>query len=547
MKRITLLLIYVGTALWAVAQPLSKRVSLNYKDEQLGQVLADITDTYDIRFSYSSDFVPVNQRVSVSVQNEPLSSALDNLLAQTPIGYVGIGDQIVLKVDQQKKAQLSKVETLRGRVRQTSPIYPERSAKVAPTRKPPVQVREVELLASNKPAALPEKERNSSIIEQGFEPVQAPVDYAEESGRRLAQVSLLPFLGTNAGKSDQLTNNFSVNLFWGYNGGVEGLEVGGLVNGIKNDVKGIQVAGIGNIVGQDVIGTQVGGLFNVAKGKVVGIQSAGLFNVSGSGQAVQAALFFNASRSDYAGIQAAGLYNYSKGKADGLQAAGLFNISNGKTKSQVAGLFNYNKGDITWGQIGVLFNKAHKVKGFQIGLINISDTITGTPLGVLNIVKKGYNRMEFSGGETMYANATLKLGARSFYNTFHLGARWEEVVNPGQNKVSWSLGYGIGTVIGLSKNTLINLEVCTQHINEKQRWTRQLNQLSQFKLLFDVRAGRRTSFFAGPTYNLMVSELLDSETGIYGSQLTPQAFFDKTSADGRNVKMWVGFSAGIRL
>lgn len=155
--------------------------------------------------------------------------------------------------------------------------------------------------------------------------------------------------------------------------------------------------------------------------------------------------------------------------------------------------------------------------------------------------------MEFSGSETMYANAVLKLGARSFYNTFHLGGRWEDEVKAGQNKVSWSLGYGIGTVIGLGKKNLINLEASTQHVNEKQRWTRKLNQLNQFKLLFDVSAGRRTSFFAGPTYNLMVSELLDAETGVHGSQLTPHAFFDKTSAAGRNVKMWIGFTAGIRL
>ena len=54
------------------------------------------------------------------------------------------------------------------------------------------------------------------------------------------------------------------------------------------------------------------------------------------------------------------------------------------------------------------------------------------------------------------------------------------------------------------------------------------------------------SLFAGPVWNIMVSKLYDEETQKYGSHIVPYAFYDKTK-NGNNVKMWIGFNAGIRF
>lgn len=550
MRKIALLFIAVFAFFALGAQPLAKRVSLNYKNEELGEVLAAISTTYDVRFSYSPDYVPVNQKISVKVVNQPLAKALDDMFEETPIAYVGVGEQVVLKVDKQKKAQLTKLETLPGKVRQTSPIYPERSAanEEPPPRIRPSLEREVPVIERTQLSQLSGSSRPNSIQSEGFEPVMAPetMEETDESGKRLAQISLLPFLSTNARRSKDMTNNVSVNVLWGKNGGVEGFEVGGFVNNITYDVKGVQVAGLGNVVGRDVVGTQAGGLFNVAKGEVIGVQAGGLFNVTGSGHAVQASGLFNVSRGDFAGVQAAFLFNKSKGAADGLQVSGLFNTSRGKTKSQISSLFNV-AGDLQWGQIALFFNRGKRVEGFQFGLINVSDTISGIPIGLLNIVKKGYNRVEIAGAETIYTNFAIKLGAYSFYNIFQYGLRWGDNALPNKKPVSSSFGYGIGTSFKLSHHTLMNLEVVTHHVNEREKFTAELNQLNQFRLLFDLRVGRRASFFGGPTLNRMSSRLYDPDSDTYGTTLAPKTFFDTTYSDGTNVKMWIGFSAGMRL
>lgn len=565
MKNAALLLntfILLTLASPIVAQSLQQRVNLQYSNKRLEHVLTDISTNYNVNFTYSSNFIPVDQKVSVNVKNEPLSVALDVMLVNTGVVYKQIGDQVVLKMGNNFKQEgLSKINTLPKKIKQTSPIYPltREEQYMADLMK---KERGQDVVKIEK-AEIQQLKGGDSIWEASIDtyklpPVQVqPKEEAEEdNGYRLAQVSILPFVGTNALKSNERINHMSLNVFWGTNGGVDGVEVGGFVNSIKYNVKGVQVAGFGNTVGGDIVGTQVAGLFNVGNGHLQGVQAAGLFNVSGKTEAVQSAGLFNVTSDDFTGIQWAGLFNVSGGKADGLQASSLFNIANGKTKMQVSSLFNVAK-DVEVGQASTFLNIGKKVKGFQIALINVADSTSGVPIGLLNIIRKGYNRLEFSAGEALFANFALKLGARSFYNIFHFGTRWDDVAvnttNNGsdptataENKtyVTWALGYGIGTTIGMGKRALINVELVSMHVNEQEEWTDELNTLNQFRLLFDVRTGRRTSLFAGPVGNLMISKL--NREGVIGSNIMPYTQFDETTAD-TNVKMWVGFNAGIRF
>ena len=98
-------------------------------------------------------------------------------------------------------------------------------------------------------------------------------------GEKVAQITLFGNVGTNMNNNSTTTNRVSANILWGHNGGVNGTEVGGILNSVVNDVKGIQIAGVGNVVGGDVEGTQVGGVFNVNQGTTKGIQAAGITNV----------------------------------------------------------------------------------------------------------------------------------------------------------------------------------------------------------------------------------------------------------------------------
>ena len=79
---------------------------------------------------------------------------------------------------------------------------------------------------------------------------------------RTFQGSVIPFVGSNWKVSGSITNRISFNLLAGYSGGVNGFELGGLLNIDRDAVRGFQIGGLGNIVGGNATGMQIGGLFN---------------------------------------------------------------------------------------------------------------------------------------------------------------------------------------------------------------------------------------------------------------------------------------------
>lgn len=102
-----------------------------------------------------------------------------------------------------------------------------------------------------------------------------------EMERRFFQISFFYPLGTGYTKSMEYTNNISLNLLVGLNGGVRGVEIGGLVNYIHKDVKGVSLAGLGNIIRGNVRGALISGLVNYAGHNMTGFQM-GLFNYAGT-------------------------------------------------------------------------------------------------------------------------------------------------------------------------------------------------------------------------------------------------------------------------
>ncbi|HMQ49908.1 MAG TPA: hypothetical protein PKA00_20840 [Saprospiraceae bacterium] len=538
-------------------QNLEQLVTLSYVAVPLESVLKDIGRNYQLSFAYSREFIPADKPIHLNINKRPLKYALDEICSQSALKYAAIGGQVMLKPDNNADQSLGQLNTLKGKIRQTSPIYPEplTEAEKAERQRWKEQMEQIDIAQAKilktpggndyKEISMDSYRLPSAKAWEALEDTNAVADY------RLAQISLLPFLGTNAEKSSQITNNVSVNVLWGKNGGVDGVEIGGLVNSVEKDVKGLQVAGLGSNVGGDLTGTQIGGLFNVVQGETNGNQIAGLFNRSGKSNAVQMAGLFNQTTADFQGVQIAGLFNTSAGKADGVQLAGLFNYSKATSKSQYAGLFNVS-GDVTGGQISSFFNKAKKVDGFQLGLINVADSISGAPIGFLSLIRKGYNRVELSGGDLLYANLSIKLGAHAFYNIFQVGARIDDLNYELQGAqisgsyMSWGLGYGIGAYRSFGKNFGMNSELVVMHINEYESWTNELNLLAQVRLTFDHKLGRSTSLFWGPTLNAIASDRFDPENGTQGSSLPFYTLIDEPIGT-TNMKAWVGFQGGFRF
>jgi hypothetical protein len=526
-------------------------VSFSYQEEPLQRVIRDLEARYPIRFSYSSSVVPLDYPISARTGVVPLQEGLAILFASSPFVYAFIDEQIALRYDAARDPRLITSEDAAPQREQRPPTAPdpepppepvvtEAAPEPEPEPAPPPRPapEPVTPIASERPRTLfggsnrPERYATDTIGR--IDPRgAAPRDYRR---RRLFQASLLPGLGTNVGRAKRTINTISINILAGLSGGLAGAEIGGLLNMVDGQADGAQFAGLGNFVSQDLTGLQVAGVGNIVGGQTRGLQLAGLFNVG---------------IDTVAGTQLAGLANVG-GSRTKTQISGGFNLSNGKTRRQLAPLFNIAR-DVERRQVSFLFNGARRVGRGQLALINYCDTVAGASVGLLNIVRKGYNRVELSANEFNWANLGFKLGGDHFYNVFHFGARWDEdtlvvgSVTEEINEMTWLLGYGFGNSIRMGGNSRLNVELVAQHVNERERWTDELHLLSQFRMNIEFGSAGAFQVFVGPTFNVLFSERVDPDTGEIGSAFVPEnTLFDQQNGATR-IQGWIGVTGGIRL
>ena len=185
----------------------------------------------------------------------------------------------------------------------------------------------------------------------------------ESNAAEGAQFTFAYPLGTNGKDAISKSNKFSFNLLYGVNGGLNGLEIGGLANYNHGDVQGVQLAGIANV---------------------------------------------NRERSN--GLMWAGCINLTLDNARGVQLADL-NLATGGFTGVQAGVINY----------------AGRMRGVQFGVINIVGEDNGAiPIGLINVVRGGYYALELTTSEVLHTNLSYKMGVEHFYTIFKLGSSWQE-------------------------------------------------------------------------------------------------------------------------
>lgn len=523
-----------------------ERVSFGYKNTRLKNALSDLTKRYDLHFSYSSDQIDVRQRITASARALPLDEGLRALFRHTGIGYRFVGGHIILKPDPSNTR--IEVPKKKKRKRQMPPPTDER---LAGPEEPPMPVRDTVVVAEVALPPMPTVSRAQGAMFPIDETALRLRQLKYQADRMLdnhnnhspVQVSLLPFVGTNGLRSDEVVNNASLNLLWGMNGGVEGAEIGGFLNSIRGHVKGFQAAGLGNVVEGNTTGSQVAGLFNLTLKTARGAQAAGLLNFAGNARAMQVAGLFNWSENDASRMQLAGFFNRVRNDAYALQLAGLANLNGGDANTQLSGLMNVAR-DVSGAQLSTLYNKAAEVKGMQVALINTSDTVSGVSIGLLNFVKKGYNKFDLYTGEGLHFNTQLKLGSHHFYNVFYAGARYPE----GDGTYVWGFGYGFGTALRTGRKSELNLELMAIHLNESEPLTKKLNSMGQLRMSWNHWLGQHIGFFFGPTFNVFASQLLNPDTGKTGdTEAVPYTIIDTTTSEDTAIKGWVGVNAGFRF
>lgn len=335
------------------------------------------------------------------------------------------------------------------------------------------------------------------------------------------QASLTPGLSSHGMMSSQVVNKFSLNVLGGYTAGVDGVEIGGVFNLNKGDMRVVQLGGVFNIVGRNVEGVQIAGLHNAVQGSIRAIQVSGLLNqVKQNVEGVQVAGLVNIVSGNLHGAQVSGLGNIASRQANGVQLAGLGNIASRTMRGiQLSGLFNYAKNN----------------KGFQLALVNASDTSSGTSLGLINLVKTGYHKLSFSTNETINANIAYKSGNANLYTMLLGGYNFSDTAKV----ISFGLGMGHDFILG--KTFSFATELSAQHLY-LGNW-HYANMLYKGQLNVQFKLFKGLSVFGGPSYNYYVSKApLGSSGNGYKQQIAPNRHQNIGSHKG-----WVGWSAGITI
>lgn len=399
---------------------------------------------------------------------------------------------------------------------------------------------------------------------------QAP----NEKPLRDFQLSIIPFVGTEGRDAANYRYNFSLNLFAGVTGGLEGFEAGGFMNVNTGSVKGAQLSGFGNLVHGGFEGFQGSGFMNLVHGNTKAFHGAGFINfISGSTEGFHGAGFINvfggSSQSftgagfanvtgghfegflgsgfanvtggNFKGFQGAGFANVTGGRFEGFQGAGFANVTGNEAKGlQAAGFMNINR-DFKGAQIAGFLNAARKVEGVQIGFLNIADTVDGVPIGFLSIVKKGaYRQIEVSGSDVMHVGASCRIGVPAFYNIFSYGIR------PFANETVHGFGYGIGTAIRLSQQSEMQIEGHSTQLRQDWNWNYEhLDMLNELRITLGTSLYGRIELFAGPVlYNHIYKYI--PEDGINGSDLASYTL-DEKHWDDYVSKWWIGARGGLRM
>jgi hypothetical protein len=261
---------------------------------------------------------------------------------------------------------------------------------------------------------------------------------------------------------------------------------------VLDSVKGVQAAGINNIVKGNLSGLQVSGIYNHVTDSVKGTQLAGIAN-------------------------------FVKEKLSGVQIAGIINFSNKETDGvQIAGIINYTK----------------KLRGFQFGLINISDTSEGYSIGLINIVLKGYHKLSISTNEVTEVNAAFKTGNSKLYSILQAG------MTQNKNAKIYSFGYGLGSELPLNKRKTLSLnpELTSQYLYLGS-WD-YTNILNKLHLNLNVKLNKYISFFAGPSYAVLLS---DQDMAVAGYRFPVPSKSYKTNSFSDKVSGWFGWNAGINF
>lgn len=504
---------------------LEKRISISAKNQKIETVLQSISQKTNFQLSYNSDIIPVDSLITISYQNKTASKILNQILGKKYYFVTSGKHLIILRKSTPKteKKEIKKqeiiVEKTIEKIKINGSISDYRSKKSVENvsivnlfsqnstltdsdgnysmdidvqnefigisfskenyidtvilfkpdtlktfdiqlfPKPIV----VEKIQSKEINIIPQNEINNyklvkTLVRNEMFTHSNNVKIFERS---IGQFSIFQNIGTNRKLNGAFINHFSVNLISGYSNGVEGVELGGILNITKHKVSGFQAC--------------VGA--NINAGTMRGVQLSGIINQNyGNSKGFQATFGSNFCTDSVSGVQLSMLLNVVKKEFKGFQFSGV----------------NYAKIN----------------RGFQLGFINISDSSSGISFGFLNIVKKGYYRFKLYEDEMFFTNVAFCMGTHKLYNIYEIS------VNP----KTWALSLGYGTHFLYKRKISFTLETTVSQVNYNKLWESDTSFRGRISSELNFKISKLFFVFGGINYTLFVSDTNNSELQNYISE-----------------------------
>ncbi len=429
------------------AQLLNKEISISYQDKSIPDILQQLEETQDLRFSYNPDILP-DRLVSGDFDQVQVRAVLDEMLGANA-EYKIRGSYIIIQsvgreLPKKEKYQFSGeiVDAVTGKKLPYTTVYEvdkltssltDNRGNFAIAFSTNRQIAHIAISKENYQDTVIKIDRRNPFprtlklrplnfkFEAGERFASAITEHStvaslfvskktKENTRnvdleetRVFQLSFIPGLSTNGQLNSRVYNQISINMISGYANGLAGAEIGGVVNIIREDVYGAQISGFSNITGGASRGTAISGFINTNRADVTGLQMAGFMNVTGAMlTGSQIGGFMNHSDS-VKGVQAGGFLN-NGGVVKGAQIGGFTNISKDINGTQISGFSNHAK-NVKGFHLSGFYNGSKHLNGIQIagfmnraageltgvqfsGLINQADSVSGVQIGVVNFSKK---------------------------------------------------------------------------------------------------------------------------------------------------------------
>ena len=600
-----LLFISMNSKAQSTIPALERNLTLQLNSVSIEIVLNKIANAVDCQFSYSPQSIGSSRIVSVNVKDKSVREVLNSIFTNK-VKYKARGNYIILQKKTQAELEASKSNlVLKGYVTDANTgkkipnatIYDKKSLgsansddygyyeiKLKNERELQLNVNKQNyndtiILVKQTPEELinvaiyPSKADSNKVNKVISKVKKSALDFfvtarqkvnslnVKDTISRRAQISFVPYFGTNGMMSGNVKNDFSINVVAGYSQATQIAEIGGMLNVDRYNVEKLQLAGFANVVGGDVKGVQMAGFTNVNNKGFKGLQAAGFLNVNkDTCRGVQLAGSLNVNRKKINGIQAAGIANINAEMEKGIVIAGLTNLNRGNFKGielagfanhhsgnmngvQAAGFYNYEQNYLHGVQVAGFINYAKKVKGLQLGFINVADSCDGLSIGFFSYVKSGYHRIEISTDEQLNYNLAFRTGTQRFYTIFTAAAGQKTF--EGKSKL-FTAGYGIGTNFQLAKKLQLNLDLVeNQYVNVKSLESQQY--LGKVTLSLDYYLAKKISIFAGPVINVALLDQADGDfyTTVYNS--IPSVNYVSNLSNKQQVLGWFGAKAGIRF